>query len=421
TQSSVLSTNVVWATEPPAEPENSQEFSVKPEIAQPKPPSLEPESKRRVTPYFNMTLSEGTFIPSKGDIFTGGQMNTHMGVLWNIRENHSLFGLYNFKYTGPAFQPQDGREFQDRSISHAFNFEHRWKFHNMLRLRPGLALTREFRRTGANEAWTEGLYNMNSLGGQLALDYLFDYEESPGLITFQWLYRQLKFPNYTDLLREFQGAGSASELSGGLQDQKLQQISVRPSWNKYFLGVSYSWQSYDSEKVVESNGVYGSTAQKDTNTSFDFGFNQRLWRFELMPSVAYTLHRSNQNFLRFAFFGDTSPVFIAQNYDYNELNFTIPLDILLTKNLALSGGWGLVLRSYTDRPPRDSTNNYLTGEKQKNTLSTLSGGLRFRLNEISLMRLTYSLVVASSNNHFERYLPYNYTGHNLGLSFQLSY
>ncbi|MBI4057183.1 MAG: hypothetical protein HY399_06500, partial [Elusimicrobia bacterium] len=93
-----------------------KELEVKSELG-PSAPTVESESKRTVTPYFNMALSEATFIPTRGDIFTGGQLNAHLGLLWNVRQDHSLFGLYNFKYDGPSFQPQDQRAFQDRSLS----------------------------------------------------------------------------------------------------------------------------------------------------------------------------------------------------------------------------------------------------------------------------------------------------------------
>lgn len=372
------------------------------------------------TPYFNMTLSEGVYVPSKGDFFSGGGINTQVGLLTRFNDTHSVFGLYNMRYAGPAFQPQDGKQFQDRTLDHGFNAEYRYKFWDSFRVRPGLAYTKEFRRTGANEAWSNGLYNMNSLGGQVALDYDFEWH-GRGMLTLQFLMRDVRFPNYTDLLREFQNAGAASELSGGLQDQTVSQLSLRPTWNNFFGGISYSWQNYKNEKVVESSGLYGDTAQKDTNTTFDLGFHHTLWIFEMAPNVAYTLHRSNQNFLRYKFFGDTSPFFVGGNYNYNELSFNVPLDLLITKKWALSGGIQVVKRDYSDRAPRNSDNDYVTGDKQSNLLTALSAGIRKRLNDVATVRLNYTFVVAKSNNHFERYLPYNYSGQHVGIAYSLSY
>lgn len=390
------------------------------------------EESKIFTPYFDMILSEGMYIPSEGNFFSGGVMDMQIGLLAKTKKNQSVFGLYNFKYSGPAFQPQDAKQFQDRELSHGFNFEYRYDFRDTWRVRPGISYTKGFSRTGANEAWKNGLYNMSSLGGQLALDYGYQWLGKDGTVTLQYLMRKITFPNYTDLMREFESAGAASELSGGLQDQTLGQISLRSNWNRFFGGFSYSWQSYENQMAVELTGVYGDTNQKDTNVTLDFGYHHTLWIFEMAPSLAYTLHRSNQNFLRFKSFGagvdlatlgngDSNVTLVPDNYDYNELTFNIPVDLLITKKWAVNGGIQLVKRNYTDRPPRDTENNYDFSKTQSNLLTNLTVGLRKRLNEVAIVRLNYTFVVGSSNNNFDKYLPYNYTGQNIGIAYHLSY
>jgi hypothetical protein len=54
-------------------------------------------------------------------------------------------------------------------------------------------------------------------------------------------------------------------------------------------------------------------------------------------------------------------------------------------------------------------------------MTTLTGSIRKRINDVAMVRLSYSLVVASSNNEFEQYMPYNYTGNSFGIAYQLSY
>ena len=316
-------------------------------------------------------------------------------------------------------------------MSHGFNFEYRRNLNEKFRVRPGVSFMTDYSRSGSNETWKNGLYNMNSVGGQLAVDYSFDFEKN-GFITAMFIKRNVKVPNYTDLLREFMNAANTAETSGGLQDQSLTQISLRPNWNGFFGGLTYTAQDYKNQKVVDAaTGDYGNTKQQDKTTTLDAGFRQKLWIFELSPMVSYTMHRSNQNFLRYKSLGVAFDVtkladgsadvtMVPKNYDYNEMTLSIPMDLNITGKWAIGGSMNMTSRAYVKRGARDSDNNY-TSSKQKNLMSTLTGSIRKRMNNVATMRLFYSLVVASSNNKFEKYMPSNYTGNTIGVAYQLSY
>lgn len=383
------------------------------------------EDSKIFTPFFDMTMTEAGYLPSEGNIFSGGNINTQVGLLSKISPKDSIFGLYNFNYAGQGFAPQDSKQFTDRTLSHTFNLEYRRNLGEKFRIRPGVSLGHDYSRTGANEAWKNGLYNMNATGLQLAGDYMFDFNRN-GIITLTVLSKAIKFPNYTDLLREFEDPANTANANGGLQDQGLTQVSLRPSWNNFFGGVTYTQQDYTNQKVVASNGQYGNTKQLDKTTTFDAGFHQSLWVFEIYPMAAYSQHRSNQNFMRYKFLGATDLTngdvsFVAKNYDYNETSLSVPVDLNVTSKWALGGAINILSRTYTDRPKRDADNNYVAGTKQKNVMSTLTGSIRKRINDVAMVRLFYSLVVASSNTKFEKYMPYNYTGNTFGVSYQLSY
>jgi hypothetical protein len=389
------------------------------------------EDSKIFTPYFDMTLMEAAYLPSAGNIFSGGNINTQVGLLTKITQKDSLFGLYNFNYSGPAFQPQDSKQFTDRNMSHGFNFEYRRNLNEKFRVRPGVSFMTDYARSGSNEAWKNGLYNMNSVGGQLAVDYSFDFNRN-GFVTATIMTRSVKFPNYTDLLKEFMNADNKSETSGGLQDQSLTQFSLRPNWNGIFGGFTYTAQNYKNQQIVAADtGVYGDTKQKDKTTSLDAGFRQTLWIFEFSPMLAYTMHRSNQNFLRYKRLGaapnmatltdgSADVTMVPKNYDYNETTLSVPIDLNITGKWAIGGSMNVTRRTYLKRGARDADNNY-TSTKQKNVMSTLTGSIRKRMNNVAKMRLFYSLVVASSNNKFEKYMPYNYTGNTIGVAYQLSY
>lgn len=386
------------------------------------------ESSKIFTPFFDMTLAQNGYLPSEGNLFSGGNINTQVGLLARITEKDQVFGLYNFNYGGPGFAPQDTRQFTDRSLTHGFNFEYRRSLGGRWRVRPGVSLSKDYTRSGANEAWDQGLYNTESKGAQLAVDYNFDAERN-GFVTAQVLTRNIEFPNYTDLFQEFMNASATSELSGGQQDQRLTQVSLRPNWNKFFGGVTLTTQKYKNQRVVSASGAYAEEKQKDTSTALDFGFHHRLWIFELYPALSYTVRDSNQNYMRYKTIGAaglaTNPsgdiYFMADNYSYKEMAFVVPLDLNITGKWAIGGAMSVVKRNYEGRLRRDKSNNYIPGEKQENTMTTLTGSIRKRINDVAMFRLSYSLVVASSNNEFEQYMPYNYTGNSFGIAYQLSY
>lgn len=381
------------------------------------------ETDRRFTPYFNMGLSESLFIQETGDFFSGGNIKTNVGLLANLTRSgrHALFGMYTLNYDGPGFHPQDTKEWQYRTLDHAFNLEYRLKLPWDLRLRPGVIASRSYTRTGANEIWGQGLYDSRSHGGQLALDRLIPH----GAVSVSLLKRTLTFPNYTDLLREFQNAGNSAEVSGGLQDQKISEVGLSAHWKKLFAGVRSSVQDYDNQKVVDSSGTYGTTAQQDKTLSVDAGFTGKVWRFEAQPSVTYSRLKSNQNFVRYKFFGATAPgdvTFVGDNYSYKQYSLNLPFYFNLTRmGTALNFGYSITRRTYDSRPPRDSNNDYDFSKKQSNLLNMVTFGLRKRLNELAFMKLTYTTVVGSSNNKFEKYLPYNYTGTAVGMAFEVAY
>lgn len=378
---------------------------------------------RVFTPYFNMDFSESAFVPSEGDVFTGGDITADVGLLADINGKNSLLGLYGFNYEGPGFQPQEQGQFTERSMSHNLNIEYKRFVNEKIRLRPQISGSVEYRRSGANESWENGLYNTKSLGFGLAADYFFGDSGNKSL-SLEYVYRNVKFPNYTDLLLEFQQAGASSELSGGLYDQHYHQLGLSAGWEEFFGGVNYVLQKYKNQRIIEPDGtgggVYGDTLQKDKTLSMYFGLTKKLWIFKMSPSLAYSMRRSNQNFVRYKYLGDTSPEFVENNYDYNEITLSAPLDLLITGKWALSGSLSLIKRNYTDRPARDENNVYKS-EEQSNLMTTLSFGVKRRMNEIAYMRLEYLITAASSNNKFERYLPYNYTGNALSLSYQISY
>lgn len=381
-----------------------------------------PLSTKVWSPFFDMNVTQAAYFPAGGQVFEGAQVNAAMG--WNVKQGprNSILALYNMRFTGAGFQFPDTKEFSSKDLLHHFSLEYRWMTGEKARLRPGIVYGTDFTRTAAGEIWGTGLYDNRYLGGQLAWDLPFRMGGKDALFTAQWLLRNVKFPNYTDLLREFQGSASNVELAGGLKDQLFNELGVRLAWNHMTCGLKFNLLNFTNERVVESNGTYGGTKQKDSNFEAALGWEGRLGIFDAMPELAFTGHASNQNFLLFESITDSLPEFRANYYGYGEWRLDLPLVCPMSK----TSKWAWLLganyryRGYADRPIRNAENQFLK-EIQHNGMFTLNTGWRKRINDISAWTLMWTFVHANSNNRFERYLPYNYYGNSLSLGYQLTY
>jgi hypothetical protein len=305
-------------------------------------------------------------------------------------------------------------------MSHLFNVEYRWELGERWRLRPGMSISKAYTQTAAAEVWGDGLYDNTSKGYQMAADYSFPLVGKKATVTAMASLYSMKFPNYTDILKEFRGEDENTELAGGLKDQTFKEYALSFQRAPFRTRVRMNSLDFKREKVVQAGGTASDSKQKDSNLILSAGMDSKLWIFETSPDVSWQSHESNQNFLLFQSATDASPVFAPNYYDYTETSFNLPLFLNMTQKWALSGGMDLRRRVYADRNPR-TLDNHFKGGKQKNVMMTLSGGLRKKMNDVSAMFLTYSVVTAKSNNKFERYLSSNYTGQGLSLGYQLTY
>jgi hypothetical protein len=375
---------------------------------------------RRFTPYFNMTMGEGAYLPNHGAFFTGAQMNMQMGLLSKAAEKHEFFALYNLGFDGQGFRFPDTQEFDSKSMSHLFSLEYRWTINDHWRIRPSVSAGKTYTQTAASEIWGKGLYDDKPFGTQLAADYGFQLLGKKAVVTGTLARYIIKFPNYTDILRQFQGESSNTELAGGLKDQRLTEYALAYNRTLWHVRLRLNHVDYKREHVVQSNATYGGAKQKDSNAILNASYDGKLWRFECTPQGTFQIHKSNQNFLLFQSATDPSPVFASNYYDYKQVGLALPLYLNLSEKWALSGGLDWQRRKYDSRQPRNESNQF-KGGKQTNSMVTLSGGLRKRLTDVSSLFLTYSVTTARSNNKFERYLPYNYTGQGLSVGYQLTY
>lgn len=372
--------------------------------------------QRRVIPYYRFQFGEGIAIPSKGDFFASSVLGTQFGTLWRPSDRISLFGMYGLNYDGPGLVRSEGRLFAERAIKHSFMLEPGFELGSIGKLRTKVFNISEDRRSGTNELWGKGLYDYNTQGFSVGLEKeFFGLKFYPNV---RWM--DMGFPNYTDLLREFEQGGLTAEIAGGQIDQTATAFGFNINKYPYIFELAYSIQDFDRERVLTKSGTYTDDLQKDTSLDLSASGEASLWRFVLIPRLAYRQKRSNQNYLNFAFFGDPNPTFIEKNYNYDEFSAGGQLHLKVTNAKSIFGSLDLNNRTYTDRPPRDGSGVYLTGQKQNTIWGGWGAGIQWQVSPYSTWSLSYNFIYSTSNMKHESFIPYNYTGHGIGLAFTVT-
>lgn len=383
---------------------------------------LAPVFSANVAPYYNFQLTEGVFVPSKGDWAFSVDLVNDIGLIVQPAPKHSVVGFFELKYRGPGLVKQEGERFTDRYLDYVFVMRHNWDFMEQLKLKWQIDYIKENRRTGANEPWGSGLYDYTRFGGMVGAERAFDKFKIDGSIH----YYSLVFPNYTDLMKEFQQGATEAETETGKQNHNILQLrsGLVYGLNKVDAGVIS--QVYASQRVVTGvvqpdGSYYTQDLQKDTIFSLSGSRYQKISnRLSFSPSLGIKTRASNQNYLHFATMGST-PTFHSGYYDYIDISVNLPLFFGLSKKWEFVFEPEIVQRLYSSRKPRDENNNFVEGETQKNLLYLFSFVFNKKSSDVSTTSLFYIYQQQSSNVKFEKYLPYNYTGHFVGLRYSLKY
>ncbi|MFN3967211.1 MAG: hypothetical protein ACK4JE_05900, partial [Endomicrobiia bacterium] len=269
-----------------------------------------------------------------------------------------------------------------------------------------------------------GLYDYNRIGGLIGTEKEFEKFKLGGSIDYHYL----EFPNYTDLLKEFQSATTEAETEAGMQNHNIIQIRGDILYGLNKLNLGFALQSYTKQKVitdkVQSDGTYYSdTLQKDIIISLSAERTQKISeKIVLTPNISLKIRDSNQNYLHFESAGSTIPVSYQSNYyDYTQIVLSLPVSFGLSKKWDFVFSPEFDYKFYSDRQPRDVDNQFIEGEKQTIFLTLLTFGFLKKATEVSSLSIFYTYQTQSSNMKFEKYLPYNYDGHFIGLKYAITY
>lgn len=380
----------------------------------------------KVAPYYSMQFAEGAFVPNTGEWNFSINLLNDLGVIVKPADSrHSFVGFYELKYDGPGLRRQEGEKFTDRAMDHIGIIRHTFNITEDYFLKSQLDYMKEYKRTGSNEIWGTGLYDLNRFGGSVSFGRKFS-EKLNAEIAGQ--YHFLNFPNYTDLFKEFQAGGATAESSTGKQNHKLIQAGFDVKYDVNKLGVDIILQNYTKQKVIDNTvqadgSYYSGDPQKDSIINISVSRGQKVFEkmVSINPTLSYKIKNSNQNYLYFESFGSTvPPTYYGNYYSYNEIDFLVPVVFMLGEKWEVSSAPEFDIKTYTKRPPSNSDGVFDINEKQKNNLFILNSGFTFKPNAVTRTTLFFIFQNQKSNTK-NKYLPYNYTANYFGIKFDYTY
>lgn len=372
-------------------------------------------------PYYSFNFSEGVYIPSVGRWGWTTVLSNDIGLIVKPADGYTILCYYQLKYEGPGLKRQEGEKFEYRMMGHTLVLQYNNKLLSNLLLKTKLNYGYDFLRSGTNELWGYGLYDNNVLGGSVEIQYKMLTDLKLG---FQLGYNLIKFPNYTSLVEEY--FSGAEEVTAGKQDNNMFIISLNTLYKIHNFKFTVIKQNYINQKIISENGTYSNENQQDL--SLDLSYNPKdivlTSNIFFQPYLGLRIKDSNQSFLYLQSYDITTstPVVCVDYYDYTKLSLSLPFTFYLTTTKFLTLLPEMEFKYYTSRDVRDSQNNFITGEKQKNFLYLLS--LMYTSQSVDKHRkvsLFYTYQQQISNMKFEKYYPYNYTGHYFGIKFSYSY
>jgi len=374
-------------------------------------------------PYYNYQFIEGISMSPEGKYGFLVNLSNDIGTIIKPFEKHSFIGFYSIKYQGPGLKKQEGREFSERYLDHLFVARHHWDLGGGIKLKNQLDIMMEARRSGANETWSNGLYNFNRYGGSSYLNKKFGDIDFDGFFKYHFM----TFPNYTDLLDELQ-EGADPSASEGKQNSHIFEIGGQGSRGKNTVSISMIEQIYTQQKVVveqvQEDGTYYSD-KKQNDISFTLSGKRKeilSERSVVYPEVSFLYKNSNQNYQHFETVTDTVAVHYIENYyDYYDVALSVPVTLALSEKWSFIFSPEISYKAYLNREPRDESGNFLEGKKQSRVLGIYTAGFKNQIGESSSSMLFFTYQNQSSNMEYERYISYNYSGFSLGFKFQMEY
>lgn len=225
-------------------------------------------------------------------------------------------------------------------------------------------------------------------------------------------------PHYTHLLEEY--LGGKEEATAGTQNNLISQLNINFNYKLLNLDLSLTMQNFINQKIITQAGGYSEQKQMDINFITSAKVNKPISKkITILPSIPYRLKDSNQAYLHFQTFPATHTV-VSNYYDYHKISFSSPFILKTTLMTTLNVSNELDLTFYPAKPIRNENNEFIYTERQYVLpyLFNISYTIKHRMAPIALF---YTYQKQISNMKFEKYFPYNYSGHHFGISLKFIY
>jgi len=344
-----------------------------------------------------------------------------------IGEKFTLIPFYELVYQGPglSMQTKEGANFQQQSQEHAVFVKGNYRFSEAMSLNSQVEYVLQLTRTGTNERWADGMYNLYSFGFDIYADLALGRTTmKPG-----FYYVNCTYPNYISLLGMID-----KSLAIPQQDQERYKIYLTGEYalpNNMFLEYrpAYTFKNFKWQKVIDETGVEQGPLQQDGIVEMGLKLSIPRLKYPYVPGLvmlvdyAFTWYYSNQNSIQTTDTGSIIPNSWMPNfYDYRtheltpQIYYTLPNKIRLILTLDYS------LKDYASRPPQDYLGTWLTDTDQKeyDLTRTLTAGVSFPLGSFSL-GINYVLTSAVSNMKYERYYKYTYDNQTIMVDYTFEY
>ena len=385
-----------------------------------------------------LLIAYATLLYSVSDLegsepLNGGDISAALIPTLMYNPKTSIMAMYNGRYYkrrefySDDVGPLERAEYQSHTFTPMvrYNFGERGRYF----LTPSLFYTKTLNKDIDTDAWDEGLYNYNDIGGGVDFRMIrAGFYGGDGTLSLGTQLYQREYPNYESLLDLATGIGvekDEKDYLGILLKAGYSWINrIGFSW---MVDYSMLYKILDNKKVVDENGFLTSTGQRDYFHSIRLEPWYMLLGQRLRIGLGFTFDISDSNQNWYDALDSISledDVFTPKFYNY--FSYRIRPNIAYTFNLLgrypITATYAFAFQTidYSDRRAKFSDGTYKTETQEDNRYENFFE-LRYDMKKwLSILGQVHH-ISNRSNNEDERVYRYDYTVYNYFAGISLNY